>query len=102
MLLVSILEWQKVIAMTQSLNKDEGAIEHEGNNRGKDKLRRAESRAWRSQRVIWQNHRKDCEWGKHGQSRARSLNLETLLVMPHNHPTADTSQRYRCKRSSPP
>src|ERR1044072_6580575 len=72
--------------MRQHLIKNEGTAQNERDDRRKDKLRRAKGKSGRAQGVVWQNHRQDCEWRKHGQSRPRSLNLETLLVMSHATP----------------
>jgi hypothetical protein len=85
-LLLTTTRRQKVIAVTQRLDENEGAIEYERDDRSEYKLRRAEGRAGRADSVIRQDHREDCERRKHGQSGARSPNLETLLVMPHATP----------------
>ena len=79
--LVVAFEREEVVAVPHGLDEDERAVEHQRDDSGEDKLRRAEHRTGRGRDDVRQNQREGGERGQHGQCGARSVDLKSLFVM---------------------
>ena len=72
---------EEIVAVPHGLDENERTVEHQRNDAGEDKLRRAEDRTGRGRREVRQNQRQRGERGQHGERGARALELKSLLVM---------------------